>query len=185
MARASQAVLFGLAALLLAGCAPFGVPVQREVLISTDRLNELLARRLIVDRTVLDVFQLRTGKPVAVLDPEAQRLRVDLDLGLMHPFSPYPLEGQAAISGGLAFDSATRTVLLTEPRVEQLHFAAVPAALRDAVSRMAGVLGSELLDQYPLARLEPAQLTFLGQEYRVLGFDVAEEGLKVILRAKR
>ena len=86
------------------------------------------------------------------------------------------------ISGSLAFDAATRSVLLTEPRVEKLDFARVPPLLREPVSRLGVALGKELLDRYPLATLEPGQLTWHGQEYRVLGFDIVEEGLKVILR---
>src|SRR5690606_20026029 len=110
MVRALQAVLLGFVALLVVACARFGAPEQREVVLSPDRLNELLARRMSVDRKVLEVFHLRAGKPIAVLDPQGQRLRVDLDLSLMHPFSSRPLEGRAGISGGLAYDSGTRTV---------------------------------------------------------------------------
>ena len=167
--------------LLLAACANFA-PEQREVVLSAQRLSDLLGRRLSVEKTFFDVLELRTGKPTVVLDAQTQRLRVDLDLSLGHPFSSQPLQGQAAISGSLAFDAATRSVLLTEPRVEKLDFARVPPLLREPVSRLGVALGKELLDRYPLATLEPGQLTWHGQEYRVLGFDIVEEGLKVILR---
>jgi hypothetical protein len=180
MARAMLALLY---AAVLAGCA-LG-PEQREVVVSAARLSELLARHISVDKKVLEVFRLRTGKPTVVLDPGAQRLRVDLDVSLGHPFSSRPLDGRAAISGGLAFDAATRTVMLTEARVEKLDFDAVPAALREQVGRLGAVLGNELLDNYPLVTLEPRHLTALGQEYRVLGFDIVPEGLKVILRARQ
>ena len=183
MVRAKLTSLWVLAVLCLAACAL--APEQREVFVSTQKLGELLARRLSVDKKVLDVFRLQTGQPTVVLDPQTQRLRVELDVRLAHPFSSRPLNGHAGISGGLAFDAATRTVLLTEPRVERLDFDAVPTALREPVSRLGAVLGNELLDSYPLVTLEPGQLSALGQEYRVLGFDMAPEGLKVILRARR
>jgi hypothetical protein len=170
-------------ALLLAGCANLG-PEQREVVVSAERLSEVLARRLSVDKKLLDVVHLRTGKPEVVLEPQSQRLRVELDLSLTHPFSSRPLHGRAGISGGLGFDDTTRTVMLTQPRIEKLDFDAVPQALRDPVGRLGAALGSELLDQYPLVTLEPRHLTALGREYRVLGFDIVPEGLKVILRAK-
>ena len=173
-----------LAVLFMAGCAKLGAPEQREVIVSADKLSELLARRLSVDKKVLDWVQLKTGKPEVVLDPQSQRLRVELDLTLTHPFSSRPVNGRAGISGGLAFDAATRTVMLTQPRIERLDIDAVPQALRNPAERLGAALGSELLDQYPLVTLEPRQLTAFGQEYRVLGFDIAPEGLKVILRAK-
>jgi len=173
----------GLAAILLCACAI--APEQREVVVSADKLSELLARRISVDRKLLDVFRVRTGKPTVVLDPHTQRLRVDLDLTLAHPFSSRPLNGRAGISGGLAFDAATRTVMLTEPRVERLDIDAVPSALREPISRLGAALGAELLDEYPLVTLEPKHLMAHGQEYRVLGFDIVPEGLKVMLRARQ
>ena len=183
MASTKPAWLWALAALFLCACAL--APEQREVFVSRQKLGELLARSLTIDKKVLDVLRLETGRPSVVLDPQTQRLRVELEVSLTHPFSSSPLNGHAGISGGLAFDAATRTVLLTEPRVERLDFDAVPAALREPVSRLGAVLGNELLDSYPLVTLEPSQLSALGQEYRVLGFDMAPEGLKVILRARR
>ena len=170
------------AVLAAAGCAI--APESRELFVPAAKLDDLLQRRLSVDKNVLDVFRLRTGTPSVTLDPQAQRLRIDVDVSLGHPFSSRPLQGRAAISGGLAFDAATRTVLLTEPKVERLDIADVPAALREPVSRLATALGSELLATYPLVTLEPNQLTAFGQEYRVAYFDIMRDGLKVILRAK-
>lgn len=185
MTDTMRALAACIAVLLLAACAGLGAPEQREIVISQAKLNELLARHLAVDTKVLDVLHLRTGEPAVHLDPQAQRLRIDLGLSLAHPFASRPLKGQAAISGGLAFDAASLTVMLTDPRIEKLDVASVPSALREPVSRLGAVLGAELLDSYPLVKLEPRHLTFRGQEYRVLGFDIAAEGLKVILRAKR
>ena len=157
------------AAVVLAACTELGLPEQREILIPREKLNGLLARRLTLDKTLLDVLHLRTGEPAVELDPQAQRLRVALDVSLTHPFSSRPLKGQATISGGLAFDAATLTVLLTDPRIEKLEMDSVPSALRDQVSRLGAALGAELLDSYPLHELKPGELSFMGQEYRVLG----------------
>lgn len=184
MAHAAKCLFIIVAGLLVCGCAKLLAPEQREVVVSADKLSELLARRISIDKKVLEVLHVRTGKPTVVLDPQTQRLRVELDLSLGHPFSSRPLQGRAGISGGLAFDAASRTVLLTEPRVERLDVDAVPPALRDSFGRLGAALGSELLDKYPLVTLEPKHLTAHGQEYRVLGFDIVPEGLKVILRAK-
>ena len=164
MARAMFALLGALAA-LLAACAL--APEQREIVVSAERLSELLARHLSVDRKVLELFRLRTGKPTVVLDPQSQRLRVELDVSLGHPFSSRPLKGQAAISGGLAFDAATRTVMLSQARVEKLDFQAVRAALREQVGRLGAVLGNELLDNYPLVTLEWSSLLPEGTTIRV------------------
>jgi hypothetical protein len=179
-----QSLLPLLVVALLAGCTSLLAPDQREIVVSERKLTEMLDRRISVDKNFFDVLKVKTSNPTVTLDPQTQRLRVDLDLRVGHPFSSQPLTGRTGISGGLAFDPATRTVLLTEPRVERLELEAVPSGLRDPMAMLGRALGKELLDQYPLVRLEPKHLTAHGREYRVIGFDLVPEGLRVILEAK-
>ena len=94
------------------------------------------------------------------IDAQTQRLRVDLDLRVGHPFSSRPLTGHTGISGGLAFDPQTLTVLLTEPQVEKLDLDAVPSGLRDPIAMLSRALGRELLDKYPLVTLEETRAVF-------------------------
>jgi hypothetical protein len=174
-----------LALALLTGCANLFAPDEREIVVSAQKLSELLERRISVDKNFFDVLQVKTSHPSVRLDSQAQRLRVDLDLQVGHPFSARPLTGSTAISGGLAFDPATLTVLLTDARVERLDLESVPSGLRDPISLLGRAIGKELLDKYPLVTLEPKHLTSHGREYRVVGFDMLPEGLRVILRAKQ
>src|SRR5688572_15523838 len=58
----AKVLQLGLAAFLLCACAI--APEQHEVVVSADKLSELLARRISVDTKLLDVFHVRTGKPI-------------------------------------------------------------------------------------------------------------------------
>lgn len=171
------------AAAMLVACAHLA-PDEREFVVGAERLSELLARRLKVEKNLLDVLYVSAGKPVVTLDPASQRLRVDLDLSVKHPFSSRPLTGRSALSGGLGFDASSLTVLLTEPRLERLEIDAVPPPLREPVSRLSAALGRELLSSYPLLTLEPRQLAAQGQEYDVAGIEIVPQGLKIRLRRK-
>jgi hypothetical protein len=169
---------------LSAGCTNLLAPDQREIVVSEQKLTQMLDRRLSIDKNFFDVLKVKTSNPTVRLDAQSQRLRVDLDLRVGHPFSAQPLTGRTGISGGLAFDPATLTVLLTEPRVEQLDLEAVPSGMRDPIAMLGRALGKELLDKYPLVQLEPKHFTAHGREYQVIGFDLVPEGLRVILKAK-
>jgi hypothetical protein len=169
---------------LIAGCTGLLAPEEREIVVSADRLSELLDRRISIDKNFFDVLQVKTSNPKVMLDAQTQRLRIDLDLRVGHPFSSRPLTGHTGISGGLAFDPQTLTVLLTEPQVEKLDLDAVPSGLRDRIAMLSRALGRELLDKYPLVTLEARHFTAHGREYRVIGFDMVPEGLRVLLKAR-
>ncbi|MCC6195368.1 MAG: hypothetical protein IT518_12955 [Burkholderiales bacterium] len=182
MKRLWNGLLLVLAVALLAACAQLPLQ-QREVVVPLSRLTEALARRLGEDRKFLDVFTLRIGDPQLATDPVAQRLRADFAITLTHPFSSRPLTGRAALSGALGYDAEARNVTLVEPRLDRLDIDAVPPALRDVSSRLASALGRELVGSFPLVSLRDKDLTAYGRNYRVAGFELVEQGVRVTLRA--
>ncbi|MCC6532889.1 MAG: DUF1439 domain-containing protein [Burkholderiales bacterium] len=182
-AQPAFAGLLLIAIALATACTHLGLQ-QREVFVSADKLSEALAKRLSIERKLLDVFTVRIAQPKVTLEPGSQRLRVDFDLSLGHPFSTRPMSGRAGISGALGYDAASRSVMLLEPKVERFEIEGTPPAVRDPLGRLGAALGAELLGKYPLLTLQPRDLTAYGREYRVLGFEVLEKGIQVVLRAK-
>jgi hypothetical protein len=171
-----------LCAALLAACTQLPLR-QREVFVPLSRLTEALSRRLGDERKILDVFSIKLGDPRLTADPAAQRLRADFGMALTHPFSSRPLTGRVAISGALGYDAGVNSVMLLEPRLEGVELDAVPPALRDAANRLAAALGRELAGSYPLVALRDKDLTAHGRQYRVAGFEIAEQGVRITLRA--
>jgi len=173
------------AALTLTGCAgmPFG-PQPREVTFSAERVAEALGKKIGINKTMLDLFRVKVEKPKVTFDPQAQRLRANLEVSLVHPFSTRPLTGRAGISGGIAYDATTLTVVLLEPRIENLDIDGMPPALRDSVNRLRSALGSELLQSYPLFALTPQNLKLNGYDYEVKGIEVMQDAIRVMLMPK-
>jgi len=167
---------------LAAGCAQLPLQ-QRVVIVPVDKLNEALSRRLGNEKKILEIFSLKLGQPKLVTEPGAQRLRADFGVTLTHPFSSRPLTGRTAISGALGYDAAARSVMLLEPRIENVDLDAVPPALRELTGRLAAALGRELLGNYPLITVQQKDLSAFGRDYRVAGFEVIDEGVRVTLRA--
>jgi hypothetical protein len=175
-------LLLSATALLVAACAH--LPLQeREVIVPLSRLTEAISRRIGDERKVLEVFRVRVADPKLAADPNAQRLRADFALTLTHPFSSRPLTGRAAVSGVLGYDAESKHVVLHEPRIDRLDFDALPSALREVTARLATALGGELVGSFPLVSLRDKDLSTMGRDYRVTGFDVVEEGVRVRLRA--
>jgi hypothetical protein len=174
--------VFVLCMVLGAGCAQLPLQ-QREVMVPVGKLNEALSRRLENEKKILEIFSLKLGQPRLVTEPATQRLRADFGVTLSHPFSNRPLTGRTAISGAIGYDATSRSVMLLEPRIESLELDAVPPALRDVTARLAAALGRELLGHYPLVSVQQKDLSALGRDYRVAGFEVVEEGVRVTLRA--
>lgn len=168
--------------MLIAGCAH--LPLQeREVDVPLDRLTAAISRRIGDERRVLEVFRVRIDDPKLAADPAAQRLRADFALTLTHPFSSRPLTGRAAVSGALGYEAQTNQVVLLEPRIDRLDLDAVPAALREITARLASTLSRELVGSFPLISLKERDLSTMGRDYRVAGFEVVEAGVRVKLRA--
>jgi len=182
MTKSWKSWLVALAVVLLAACAQLPLQ-QREVIVPLSRLTEALSRRIGDERKFLDVFSIRIGAPQLATDPAAQRLRADFAITLTHPFSSRPLAGRAALSGALGYDAEARSVMLVEPRIERLDLDAVPPALRDVSARLATALGRELVGSLPLVTLRDKDLTAYGRNYRVAGFELVEQGVRVTLRA--
>lgn len=182
MKRIRTRALLALCAALLAACAQLPLQ-QREVLVPLSRLTEALSRRIGDERKFLDVFTLRIGDPKLAADPGAQRLQADFGITLTHPFSSRSLSGRAALSGVLGYDAEARNVVLLEPRIDRLDLDAVPPALRDVAARLASALGRELVGSFPLVSLKDKDLSAYGRSYRVAGFELVEQGVKVTLRA--
>lgn len=169
-------------ALLLASCAQLPLQ-QREVLVPLSRLTEALSRRIGDERRFLDVFSVRISDPKLASDPGAQRLRADFAIAVTHPFSGRPVTGRATLSGALGYDAEAYNVVLLEPRIERLDLDALPAALRDVSARLASALGRELVGSFPLVSLRDKDLSTYGRNYRVAGFELVEQGVRVMLRA--
>lgn len=174
--------LVALGAALLAACAQLP-PQQREVVVPLSRLTEALSRKIGNERKFLDVLTIRIGDPQLATDPAAQRLRADFAITLTHPFSSRPLTGRAALSGALGYEAEAQSIILLEPRVERIDLDAVPSALRDISARLASALGRELIGSFPLVSLKDKDLSTYGRKYRVAGFELVEQGVKVMLRA--
>jgi hypothetical protein len=149
-----------LAALLLAGCAGLGVP--RSITLSEAELQAQLAKRFPMQRSLLDVLELRLSDPVLRLDAAANRLATELTLSGSERRSGRSLQGRLALDYGLRWENADGSIRLVQPRVESLQLGEVPglsSRRAEMAQRMGIALAERLLDdmvlyQVPAERLD-------------------------------
>ena len=165
------------------GCAPLQ-PREREVVIPAARISDALAKRFSVEKKWLDTFSVKVDRPKLTLNTAAQRVRADFELSIVHPLSSRPYLGKAGLSGGLGFDDASHSVMLVDPKIETLQLDTMPPVLGDLVARLTSALATELVSRLPIATLRDKDLAAFGRQYGVIGFEVLEDGVRVMLRAK-
>lgn len=161
-------------ALSLAGCA--ALAPSREITVSEAQLQELVARRYGGVRSFLAVFEVALSEPKITLEPATGRVRTAMQVSLGGPMMGSALKGSAVLSGRLAFDPATRAIVLREPKADSVSLEGVPERYAGTVSRIGGWLTEQVLREFPV-------YTLTEQDLRVGGIAYEPRELKVGPRA--
>ena len=151
-----------LAALLLAGCAGWGVP--RSITLSESELQAQLARRFPMQRSLLDMLELQLSDPVVRLDAATNRLSTELTLSGSERRSGRSLQGRLALDYGLRYAPDDGSIRLVQPRVQRLQFDDVPGLSprrAEMAQRMGVALAERLLDDLVLYRISAERLVSL------------------------
>jgi len=172
-----------LCALLLAGCAGLGVP--RSIRLSESELQAQLARRFPMQRSLLDMLDLKLSDPVVRLDAAANRLATELTLSGSERRSGRSLQGRLALDYGLRYEPADGSIRLVQPRVESLQFGDVPGLSprrAEMAQRMGIALAERLLDDLVLYRISAERLATLHNAgYRPGMLQVRQDGLEITI----
>ncbi|MFL6639007.1 MAG: DUF1439 domain-containing protein, partial [Paraburkholderia graminis] len=110
-----------LGAVSLAACATSTFPfIPSHYTFSQQQVQDAVQRKFPYQRTVSQVFDVALSHPVVGLLPDANRVSVKLDAHLASPFMPQPVDGVFTLSSELAYDAASRSVVLKSPNVDNV-----------------------------------------------------------------
>jgi hypothetical protein len=172
-----------LAALLLAGCVGLGVP--RSITLSESELQAQLAKRFPMQRSLLDMLDLRLSDPVLRLDAAANRLATELTLSGSERRSGRSLQGRLALDYGLRWEGADGSIRLVQPRVESLQLGEVPGLSprrAEMAQRMGIALAERLLDDMVLYQVPAERLDRLrAAGYRPGTLQVTPAGVEITI----
>jgi hypothetical protein len=167
------------AAIALAGCSVG----PRTVELSQARLQELVARHFPVDKRVLDAIDLTLDAPRVGLQPEANRISVEVALRAKGggPIQTR-LSGSLLVSEGLRFEPADNTIRLVDVQVERFVIDGLPSSWQRQLDRLGKPLARGLLEDQVLYTLRPKDVAALeGRGLRPADLRVTASGIEITL----
>lgn len=164
----------------LAACAtPIFPFIPSHYTFSQQQVQDAVQRKFPYQRTVSQVFEVALTNPVVGFLPDANRVSVKLDARLVSPFMQQPVDGVFTLSSELAYDAASKSVVLKSPNVDNVSVSGQAQAYTQQINAAAAVLATQLLTNYPIHTFKPEQLQFAGVNYEPGTITILTNGIRV------
>ncbi|VXC37424.1 DUF1439 domain-containing protein [Massilia sp. 9I] len=163
---------------LLSSCASLVGP--RKVELPLHKLQAGLERRFPMNNRLLQVFDIRLSRPQLSIQPEADRVALELDASVSPPFARDAWSGSLAFSGRLYVDPGRPAVMMAEPRVDRIVVGASPETERQ-LARVASTLIDTVVRDTPVYTFNPDDLRYAGVQYIPTRIETTRSGLLVTL----
>jgi hypothetical protein len=144
-----------------------------------------VARHFPVDKRLLDVIDLTLDSPRVGLQPEANRISVEVALRA-NGGGPIQtrLSGSLLVSEGVRFEPSDNTVRLVDVQVERFVIDGLPASWQRQLDRLGKPLARGLLEDQVLYTLRPKDVAALeGRGLRPGDLRVTASGVEITLVA--
>ncbi|CAE6822959.1 DUF1439 domain-containing protein [Paraburkholderia haematera] len=164
----------------LAACAtPIFPFIPSHYTFSQQQVQDAVQRKFPYQRTVSQVFEVALTNPVVGFLPDANRVSVKLDARFASPFMPQPVDGVFTLSSELAYDAASKSVVLKSPNVDNVSVSGQAQAYTQQINAAAAALATQLLTNYPIYTFKPEQLQFAGVNYEPGTITILTNGIRV------
>lgn len=179
----AQALIGGLAAVTLAGCA--GLLGPRDVDISRDELLTKLAKSFPMHQQMGGLFDVDARAPRLTMQPTDNRVAASIDFTARDRVLGSTYQGTVDLSFGLRYEPSDLTIRLTAPRVEAVRMPGLPSSANKALSRVGAWLTESKMNDYPVHRFKPEDLRKADRMgYRVDDIRVVDSGLRIHLEPR-
>jgi len=179
--RAALRIVAGIAgASLLASCSSLIGP--RQVEIPLHKLQAGLDRRFPINQRLLELFDVRLTKPQLALQPEQDRVALNVEASVAPPFAR-AWTGNVAFSGRLYVDPGRSAVMMAEPRVERLQLGNPEAERR--LTGVANGLIDNVARDLPVYTFDQNDLRYAGVQFVPTRIQTTRTGLLVSLEPAR
>ena len=166
--------------LSLAACAASTFPfIPSHYTFSQQQVQEAVQRKFPYQRTISQVFNVELTNPVIGFLPDSNRVSVKLDAHLASPFLRQPVDGVFTLSSELAYDEASKSVVLKSPNVDSVNVSGDAQAYTQQINAAAAVLATQLLTNYPIYTFKPEHLQFAGVNYEPGTITILTNGIRV------
>ena len=168
--------------LWLAGCAALQ-PGPRTIEISEAKLVEIINTQFPFNSRYLELFDVSLASPRVRLIPAENRIGTELGYSLgSFLLGARDYQGRLNLSYGLRFEPSDNTVRLSQVRVDGFEVPGVPSAYASRANRLGALLAENLLKDFVIHRLKPADLEIArGWGYQPGALSVVPGGLRLQL----
>ena len=164
----------------LAACAASTFPfIPSHYTFSQQQVQEAVQRKFPYQRTISQVFQVQLANPVVGFLPDTNRVSIRLDAHLASPFLQEPVDGVFTLSSELAYDEASKSVVLKSPNVDSVNVSGGAQAYTQQINAAAALLATQLLTNYPIYTFKQDQLQFAGVNYEPGTITILTNGIRV------
>ncbi|KVS36280.1 hypothetical protein WK35_02805 [Burkholderia vietnamiensis] len=168
----------------LAACASTFPFIPDHYTFSRGDVQKAVARKFPYERTVAQVVDVALANPAVNLLPDQNRVAVQLDAHFTSPFLREPVSGKFTVSGQLAYDAPSRSVVLKAPAVDNLVLDGDAQMYAQQVGAAAGLLATQVLTNYPIYTFKPEQLQFAGVNYEPGTITILTNDIRVAIVEK-
>ena len=165
--------------LSLSGCAT--MMGDRTVNVTGDQIAQKLNEKLALPIQMAKIFNMNLSNSVVNFDKTTGRMTTTMDTKLSSELFEKTLNGKLGISGKMRFDAATQSVVLDEPKIENLDLDGVGGDFSKIFNAMAKTVGGEMLTGLTLSKVKPEDLKFGGTTYAQKDMVVTDNGLQLTL----
>jgi hypothetical protein len=145
---------------------------------SQHQVQAAVQRKFPYHHSVNQLFDITLANPVVTLQPERNRLAVQLDVHLLSPLLRVPVNGSFTVSSDLAWDTAKHAIVLHSPSVDSVNLDGDAAAYTQQVEAVLAPAATNLLAGYAVYTLKPSQLQWIAN-YQPGNITVLANGVRV------
>jgi hypothetical protein len=167
---------------VLAACAVTG---PRSTIISTEKIQSLLAQRFPYTGRLGPLFEMQAQTPQVHMLPERNRMGTVLQIQVSERLGRNTYNGTLDVDYGLRYEPSDQTIRLVDLHVNSLDFVGVPERYQSLVQGLAPQLAERLLNDaslYQVSAKDMAKVQSLGYEPGSL--EVMAQGLRITLLPK-
>ncbi|KVZ42853.1 DUF1439 domain-containing protein [Burkholderia ubonensis] len=172
------------ASVSLAACASTFPFIPDHYTFSRGDAQKAVARKFPYQKTVAQVLDVSLANPVVGLLPDQNRIAVQFDAHFVSPFLRAPVNGKFTVSGQLAYDAPSRSVVIKAPAVDNLTLDGDAQMYAQQIGAAAGMIATQLLTDYPIYTFKPEQLQFAGVNYEPGTITILTNGIRVAIVEK-
>lgn len=167
--------------LLLTACATM-TGGNQTVNITGDQIAQKLNEKFAVPVALSKMLNVNLSNSVVSFDEQTGRMTTTMDALLSSNIIAKTISGKLGISGKLRFDQATNTVMLDEPKVENVQLDEGAGKINQLLGAMASIVSNQIAKQgLALYQVKPEELQFAGNQYTPTNMQVVGQGLQITL----